>query len=240
LEIGGGIAALCRVDPFEVCAVGGTGCNVSALLQDWGNCTRFMGMLPTQPKYYLKVQTSVGFTVFTIDLYSSIIHCILDMVVLPAFYNRHVRLPPAEQTPPEIQNDPKLYPFFKDCWGAINGTHIEAFVPDDAMARYRNQKGFLSQNVLAACTFDMRFCYVLPGWEGSASDGHVFDDACQHSLAIPPGTYFLADAGFPTCASLIVPFTHTRYHLKEWAQAPEKSVIHIYIYILVLHADCTF
>ena len=45
------------------------------------------------------------------------------------------------------------------------------------MAPYQNQKGFLSQNVLAACTFNMHFCYVLPGWEGSASDGHVFDDA---------------------------------------------------------------
>ena len=80
------------------------------------------------------------------------------MVVLPTFYNRYVKLPPAEQTPLEIQNDPKLYPFFKDCRGAINGTHIEAFVPDDAMAHYQNHKGVLSQNVLATCTFNMCFC----------------------------------------------------------------------------------
>ena len=139
------------------------------------------------------------------------------MVILLTFCSRYVKLPPAEQTPPEIWNDPKLYPFFKDCWGAIDGTHIEAFVPDDTMACYQNCKGFLSQNVLVACAFNMCFCYVLPGWEGSASDGHVFNDTCQHSLTIPPGTYFLADAGFPTCAGLIVPFTHTHYHLKEWA-----------------------
>lgn len=141
------------------------------------------------------------------------------MVVSQTFYNRYIKLPDAQQTPPEIRNDPKLYPFFKDCRGAIDGTHIEAFVPDEAMARYRNCKGFLSQNVLAACTFDMRFCYVLPGWEGSAADGRVFYDARQHSLAIPPGTYFLADAGFPTCDGLIIPYKRTRYHLKEWAQA---------------------
>ena len=85
------------------------------------------------------------------------------MVVLLTFYNHYVKLPPAEQTPPEIWNDPKLYPFFKDCWGAIDGTHIEAFVPDDTMACYQNCKGFLSQNVLVACAFDMCFCYVLPG-----------------------------------------------------------------------------
>jgi len=149
------------------------------------------------------------------------------MVVSTTFYNRYVKLPPADQIPAEIRDDPKLYPFFKDCRGAIDGTHIEAFVPDDAMARYRNRKGSLSQNVLAACTFDMRFCYVLPGWEGSASDGRVFDNARRHSLAIPPGTYFLADAGFPTCASLVIPFSRTRYHLKEWARAPERCVIYI-------------
>ena len=110
------------------------------------------------------------------------------------------------------------------------------YISNNAMAHYQNHKGFLSQNFLAGSTFDMRFCYVLPRWKGSASDGHVFDDACRHSLAIPPGTYFLEDAGFSTCAGLIVPFTHTRYHLKGWARAPERSVI--YIYILVLHADC--
>ena len=58
--------------------------------------------------------------------YSSIIHRILDMVVSPTFHNRYVKLLPAEQTPPEIQNDPKLYQFFKDCRGAIDGTHIVA------------------------------------------------------------------------------------------------------------------
>jgi hypothetical protein len=100
------------------------------------------------------------------------------MVVSPTFYNHYVKLPSTGQTPPEIWDDPKLYPFFKDCRGAIDGSHIEAFVPNEAMARYRNRKGYLSQNVLVACTFDMCFCYVLPRWEGSAADGRVYDNAC--------------------------------------------------------------
>jgi hypothetical protein len=133
-----------------------------------------------------------------------IIHRILDMVVSGPFYNRYVKLPPKDQTPPEIRDNPKLYPFFKDCHGAIDGTHIDAFVPDDAIARYHNRKGSLSQNVLAACTFDMRFCYVLP------------------VTAISPGTYFLADAGFPTCDALMIPYKGERYHLKEWGNAPQK------------------
>jgi len=79
------------------------------------------------------------------------------MVVLGPFYNRYVKLPPKDQTPPEIQDNPKLYLFFKDCCGAIDGTHINAFVPDDALPQYHNRKGSILQNSLAACTFDMQF-----------------------------------------------------------------------------------
>ncbi|RWR73285.1 protein ALP1-like protein [Cinnamomum micranthum f. kanehirae] len=32
-------------------------------------------------------------------------------------------------TPPEIVNNPKYYPWFKDCVGAIDGTHVSASVP---------------------------------------------------------------------------------------------------------------
>jgi hypothetical protein len=99
------------------------------------------------------------------------------MVVSPTFCNHYVKLPSIDQTLPEIRDDPKLSLFFKDCQGAIDGTHIEAFVPDEAMTRYHTRKGYLSQNVLAACIFDMCFCYVLPGWEGSAADGCVYDNA---------------------------------------------------------------
>ena len=142
------------------------------------------------------------------------------MVVLGPFYNHYVKLPAKEQTPPEIRNNSKLYPFFKDCRGAIDGTHIDIFVPDDAIPRYRNRKGGLSQNVLATCTFDLLFSYVLPGWEGSAADGRVFDNARRESLAIPPDTYLLADAGFPTCDALMIPYKGEQYHLKEWGTAP--------------------
>lgn len=40
-------------------------------------------------------------------------------------------------------------------------------------ARYRNRKQVISQNVFVACTFSMRFTYVLVGWEGSAHDGRL-------------------------------------------------------------------
>jgi hypothetical protein len=146
------------------------------------------------------------------------------MVVSKRFYTRYVKLPPNDQTPPEIRNSPKFYPFFKDCRGALDGTHVDAFVPDDDIARYRNRKGGITQNVLSACTFDLRFAYVLSGWEGSAADGRLFEDARTTDFAIPPGTYYLADAGFPACDALLVPYRGVRYHLKEWGRAPQRFV----------------
>jgi hypothetical protein len=50
----------------------------------------------------------------------------------------------------------------------------------------------------------MEFVYALTGWEGSASDAHVYEDALSKSLDIPEGKYYLADAGFPLCNELLV------------------------------------
>ncbi|XP_059636220.1 uncharacterized protein LOC132278452 [Cornus florida] len=41
------------------------------------------------------------------------------------------------------------------------------------MERYQNRKNFIATNVLGACSRDLKFVYVLPGWEGSAGDGKV-------------------------------------------------------------------
>ena len=51
------------------------------------------------------------------------------------------------------------------------------FVPAKDHAQYQNYEGFLSQNVLTACDFDMWFLYILAGWEGSAHDERVLQDA---------------------------------------------------------------
>lgn len=152
------------------------------------------------------------------------------MVIARPFYTRYVKLPSGRIVPPEIKKDTKLFPFFKDCLGAIDGTHIEAFVPDKDIPRYRNRKGTISQNVLAACSFDLRFIYVRAGWEGSAADGRIYEDARQHDFAIPAGKYYLADAGFPSCDTLLVPYRGVRYHLKEWGRADQRYTIYVFSY----------
>ncbi|XP_043700414.1 protein ALP1-like [Telopea speciosissima] len=80
--------------------------------------------------------------------------------------------------PPRSTTQPKKYlRYFNNCIGAIDGTHIPAWVSVDQHRRFRDRKGNISQNILAACDFDMRYTYILSGWEGSASDSRILDDA---------------------------------------------------------------
>ena len=60
-------------------------------------------------------------------------------------------------------------------------------IPIEDRARYRNRKGDLSTNVLGVCDLNMKFTYILPGWEGSPSDSQVLGDALhrRNGLKIP-------------------------------------------------------
>ena len=50
-----------------------------------------------------------------------------------------------------------------------------------------NRKGHHSQNILAACSFDMKFTYMLAGYEGSTHDARMLDAAIEfHGFPIPP------------------------------------------------------
>jgi hypothetical protein len=65
-----------------------------------------------------------------------------------------------------------MFPFFKDCVGAIDGTLVYASVKGEDRKRdgeegaYRCRKGFLALNVLGCVDFDMNFKPVHSGWEG--------------------------------------------------------------------------
>jgi hypothetical protein len=44
--------------------------------------------------------------------------------------------------------------------GAINGTHVPTNVPVEIQGKFRDRKEEITQNVLAAITFDLKFIYV--------------------------------------------------------------------------------
>ncbi|CAI0390571.1 unnamed protein product [Linum tenue] len=94
--------------------------------------------------------------------------------------------------PPEISDsEGRFYPYFKDCVGAIDGTHVRAKVSQEKAPKYRGRKGIPTMNILAACTFDLKFTYVLAGWEGSASDSRILENALTRDdkLKVPPGRW---------------------------------------------------
>ncbi|KAG6527504.1 hypothetical protein ZIOFF_009607 [Zingiber officinale] len=99
--------------------------------------------------------------------------------------------PDGSEIPPLIQSSSRFYPYFKDCVGALDGTHIRVKVSNEDAPRYRGRKDWPTTNVLAACSFDLKFTYILSGWEGTASD---------------------LESG------LITLYRGIRYHLKEYSR----------------------
>ena len=47
------------------------------------------------------------------------------------------------------------------------------------LVRFIRRKGVPTQNIMAACSFDMQFIFVMAGWEGATHDGRLFQYAIQ-------------------------------------------------------------
>ena len=139
------------------------------------------------------------------------LHAVIDALVAmsPFVITR------SDPVPAEIKQSRKFYPYFKDCRGAIDGTHIPVHVPEADSARFMGRKG-ITMNVLAACSFDLKFTYVLTGWEGAALDSIIMQDAVNRDYPIQDEMYDLGDAGFALTPFMLTPFRNTRYHLKEY------------------------
>ena len=157
-------------------------------------------------------------------------YCALS--ALRHIYKNWVKLPDTDSpTPNEIRSEPKYTQYFANCRGAMDGTHIPANPPASERSAYRNRKGFLSQNVLGIYDFNLQFVYVLAGWEGSAADSTILEDALRKGFTIPEGTYYLGDAGFALTPTCLTPYRGIRYHLKEWRTHIERdSVTNLYVF----------
>jgi hypothetical protein len=90
------------------------------------------------------------------NLFNKVLKCMVKLAadnikpVDPQFTTVHDRL-----------RSHRFYPFFKDCIGAIDGTHVPCVVPSDKFMQYLCRKNISTQNVMACCDFDMRFTFVL-------------------------------------------------------------------------------
>lgn len=136
----------------------------------------------------------------------------------------HVNLPSADEpVGGRIRGNPDFYPYFQDCLGALDGILIDAHVAGEKSEAWRDRKGGLTQNVLAAIDFDMNFLYVLAGWEGSALDIRVLHNAMKdRGFSVSPGKYYLGDAGYFNTGVTLCPYPGVPYHLKEQKQAAQR------------------
>jgi hypothetical protein len=84
---------------------------------------------------------------------------------------------------------------------------------------YKRRKHYTSQNVLADVDFDLKFNYVLAGWEGSSHDARILSDSLNRpdDIQLPKGKFYLGDAGYACRPGVLHPFRKTRYHLNEFS-----------------------
>ena len=158
-----------------------------------------------------------------------VIHRMLTALTSKNMYHVYVRLPPDNYSFQEsimgTWNRKKFILYFNGCLGALDATHIPVYVPK--MLHAGNQKGEITQNVLAVCSFNMKIIYILSGWERSASNSCVFEDAQTSDFWIPPDWYYLGDAGYADSDAVLVPYWNVRYHLKEWGSGNNRFIITI-------------
>ena len=152
------------------------------------------------------------------SMITKVCYQVLDALLLQ--YSEFVR-PPTDAIPGRIARDWDKMKYCKNMRGAIDGTHIEAHIPAELQVPFHNRKGTLSQNGLAGCTLDMYFFYCLPGWEGSANDARVLEQAMIHDFAQLPDRFYLADAGYGLRKGILTPYKGIRYHLREQAKAAQ-------------------
>ena len=106
-------------------------------------------------------------------------------------------------------NSARFLPFFNDCLGALDGTHIHGVVPKELQARFHNKKKFISQNVLGVANLDLTLAYTLLGREGSAHDSRVLDGAKVKGL--PLIKFYLGDGGYGLNKYVLTPYRGERY-----------------------------
>nr|KAJ0217584.1 hypothetical protein LSAT_V11C300155620 [Lactuca sativa] len=115
--------------------------------------------------------------------------------------------------------------WFKNCLGALDGTHMKSLVPLEDKPRYRTRKNDIATNVLGVCSQDMQFIYVLPGWEGSDEDSRVLRNSLLRPNGLKirrPGCY-LVDAGYTNGEGFLAPYRGQRYHLNDWCEGHQPT-----------------
>ncbi|KAI3996545.1 hypothetical protein MKX01_009377, partial [Papaver californicum] len=142
-------------------------------------------------------------------------------------FSKEMIVPPAFDKPmPPIRTHQCLREGpFKGAIGALDGTLIHAIVPPEKRISYRGRGGKeCFQNVMAICDFDMKFLYVVAGWEGVAHDSRVLCESIRNPAfkfpLPPPDKYYLCDLAYSHTRGFMAPYRGQRYWLSSWRSGP--------------------
>ncbi|GJR05969.1 putative nuclease HARBI1 [Tanacetum coccineum] len=125
-----------------------------------------------------------------------------EEVIRPTTFNPNPNIP---------GNNRRERRMFKGAVGALDGTLIHASVPSHKQNVYRARgRGDCYQNVLAICDFNMIFTYIVAGWEGTAHDARILNEALDdpiYEFPIPPSDkYYLCDAAYRHTRGFMAPY----------------------------------
>ena len=101
--------------------------------------------------------------------FSAVLNALLSL------HEEFIKLPSSTAQAP----DDYKWKWFGNALGALDGCHIDVLVDVADQGRYRNRKQAITTNMLGVVDWNMKFLYVLPGWEGSVSDSRVLRDAMR-------------------------------------------------------------
>lgn len=150
--------------------------------------------------------------------------------IIPTLTTRFLRPTYIAEPHPKIAMDDRFFPYFQNCIGAIDGSHVPVTMTPESQAPWRNRKGSLSQNVMIACDFDLNVTFISCGWEGSATDARVLSSAILKGFQVPNGKFYLVDGGYANTQSFLAPYRGVRYHLKEWGHGHRRPQNHMELF----------
>ncbi|XP_020597786.1 uncharacterized protein LOC110037471 [Phalaenopsis equestris] len=111
-----------------------------------------------------------------------------DMQALVSLTTQNIKQsdPSFTTIPEQIANNPRYMSYFKNCIGAIDGTHVNARLPSHERIAYIGRSGI----------------------EHSVS--------LTHLQSFITGKYYLVDVGYPMLRGYLKPYPDTRYHIPDF------------------------
>ncbi|WVZ87818.1 hypothetical protein U9M48_034394 [Paspalum notatum var. saurae] len=121
------------------------------------------------------------------------------------------------------------FPWFENCIGALDGTHIRLQVSGDRNLNFIGRHKVPTFNVLAVVDLDCRFIFVCSGRPGSLHDYSVLRHTLvQYGYAFPhppQDKFYLVDAAYGNIPGFLAPYRNTRYHLQHFQQGNKPKTM---------------